>query len=337
MGIFAEARKNDVIGQDGCNPVKLNKSTIMWTFGDTILGKWKTGLNVNSTFEDSASMSAMISNSVAFSQVPDDEKIKNLKMVFFKKKDKPVKFIRPLPGENIFKWRFWAADGIRIGQNVYVYYMIVKVDKSCGPMPFRVTGTGLAKWTMPDNWDVSKGVDFKRLGKLFREGAPLFGDCVIKKNDYLYFIGHGEPDKNKKIYASIARVKTGMIEKRAEYQFLDTKGFWTSDLKQRAFFFGDVAGELSISFNSYLNKYVVVYCSLDGTIKTLNFKSFDQVGGREPKTVYIPPKLKPVKNRPFLFYYSGKEIFHTEKAVYAIYIHPAIYQPILLRIPINRI
>jgi hypothetical protein len=96
-------------------------------------------------------------------------------------------------------------------------------------------------------------------------------------------------------------------------------------------------GELSLSYNDYLKKYLIIYCSLDGTIKYLAFKNFSLIKNEKARELYVPPLLPKIKSRPNLYYYSGKEILYTKKGIYAIYINPAIYQPILIKIPYTAI
>jgi hypothetical protein len=335
-GIFGESRKNSIIGQDGCTSIPAGDS-MLWTFGDTILGKWKGNLSVSSTFEDAAVMKDMISNSLAFTTIPDDVTIKNLNFIFYKEKGAVAQFIKPIPPEDPKIWRFWATDGIQIGKTVYVYYIIVYIDKNPSKknksfMPIRVLGVGIAEWRKPDAWKPGEPVSFIRTAKLFNEGEPVFGDSVIQRGDYLYLIGHGPAFENR-VPAYIARVPVASIKKRSAYEYYDGMGGWSRNIKSANPFITDVMGELSLSYNEFLKQYVIIYCSLDGKIKSIVFPDFPELKNRKAAVIYVPPPLPEIKSRPNLFYYSGKQVFQTSRAIYAIYINPAIYQPILLEIP----
>jgi len=335
-GIFGESRKNSIIGQDGCTSIPLG-DIMMWTFGDTILGTWKGYLSVSSTFEDAAVMKDMISNSAAFTALPDDVTVRNLDFIFYREKGLVSQFIKPIPPEDPRIWRFWAIDGIQIDKTVYVYYIIVFIDKnapksSASFMPIRVMGIGLAEWHKPDTWKPGEPVNFIRTVKLFNEGEPVFGDSVILQGKYLYLIGHGPAFANR-VPAYMARVPAVLIKNRSAYEYYDGDGGWTRDIKSAGAFINDVMGELSLSYNEFLKQYVIIYCSLEGKIKSIVFPDFTQLKIRKAAVIYVPPPLPEIASRPHLFYYSGKEIFHTQHAVYAIYINPAIYQPILLKIP----
>jgi hypothetical protein len=336
MGIFGINRKQSVIGQDGCTPIPVG-NTMMWTFGDTIIGTWKGDLTVNATFEDSAVMKGMISNSVAFTQIPDDTSIRNLDFTFYKEKGTVAQFIKNMPGEDPSVWRFWAIDGIEIEGTVYVYYIIVLIEKNLAKkenpgLPIRVKGVGIAEWKIPGGWKPGDPVNFKRTAKVFLEGEPVFGDGVIRRGNHLFLIGHGPAAKNR-VPAFMARVPVSSIKKRASYEFLDADGHWTGAISAAAAVADDVMGEPSLSFNETIKEYIIIYCSLDGKIKTIQFNDFSLIRKKKTAVLYLPPSLPLIPARSHLAYYSGKEIYSTGRALYAIYINPAIYQPILLKIP----
>lgn len=336
LGIFGPDRNRSILGQDGCTPIPVRGMT-MWTFGDTILGTWKGELSVNSTFEDSAVMKGMISNSLAFSDEVNEKNFDSIKFTFYREKGAIVQFIKNNRDEDPTKWRFWAADGIEIDGIVYVYYFLVRIDpvaakKKNSFLPIRVMGTGIAQWEIPRGWKPSDTVDFRRVAVIFSENEPVFGDSILRRGNYLYILGHGLPVEGR-IPAYVARVPLSGIKIREKYEFLDRSGRWSSRFSEACPLFHDVMGELSLSYNSTIGEYVIIYCSMSGKIKLARFKDFAQLQNKEAKVIYSPPLLPKIKSRQHLYYYSGKEIFHNRKAVYAIYIHPAIYQPILIRIP----
>ena len=94
LGIFGKSRIFHVVGQDGCTPIPINKNITLWTFGDTILGKWKKNVHMGSTFEDTAVMQNMLSNSLAYSITPTDENIDHLKFNFYKEENNVSTFLK---------------------------------------------------------------------------------------------------------------------------------------------------------------------------------------------------------------------------------------------------
>ncbi len=173
---------------------------------------------------------------------------------------------------------------------------------------------------------------FKRTARVFFEGEPVFGDAVVRRGNLLFLIGHG-PAANNRVPAFIARVQISSLKNRSGYEFLDAEGHWSGKIKTAAPIADDVMGEPSLSYSSIINEYVVLYCSLDGKIKEVSFSDFNAIKNKKTAVIYTPPSLPFIPTRPRLDYYSGKEIFSTSRALYAIYINPAIYQPVLLRIP----
>ncbi len=331
LGIFGKSRLKEVAGQDGCSPIPVDKKYIIWTFGDTILGDWKKKVTLKSTFEESANFTGMISNSLAVTEYPDDYKILGLKFRFLKSKGRVTSFFSPGKSSAGASEKIWAIDGIKINKRLYLYYIIIKIQKNGGPLPFSITGTGLASWEIPGKWQPGDSINLKKIGMIFRGNEPTFGDSVILKDGYLYLAGHR--NNGNKVNGYFARVKPAEIGNRESYSFLNREGSWTHEIRRARGFFGEVFGEFSLSYNEYLRKYIVIYCGREGRIKLAAFNEFSELEQIRPVTIYKPDKLPEIKSRTLYFYYSGKEIFSTEKYIYAIYINPAIYQPILLRIP----
>ena len=335
LGIFAPSRLSMVAGQDGCNPVRLTNDTVMWTFGDTILGKWEKTPSLKTTFESSAMMEKMISNSLAFSGVPDAGNMPDPVFVYYTQNGVPVQFLKYRKGEDKSRVRLWPLDGIRIRDSVYLYYLKVLVGKEQGPDLLKVTGTGIAVWNIPQKWKVGNRVSFRRVKMLFGSSMPCMGDSVIMKSGYLYIAGHGKTGRGSGVSAYIARVRPAGILDPSAYSFLGHDGTWSGNSRNPACFFHDVMGEFSISYHSGTGEYIFIYCGSDSAVSMLRLKALSTIRSAVPVDVYRPPALPEIQGRSFYFYYSAKEIFHDDKSVYAVYMNPAVYQPVLVRIPLN--
>ena len=335
-GIWAPHRLKSILGQDGVTPVPVTDSkgnkVFFWTFGDTFLGSWKGNVNTTSTFDfnNSVNINAMIPNTLAISDVPNDDNYKNLNFQYLLEDKAVTQFIKYDKGENPFVIRYWANDGIQLGNAVYIYSMIVKIDQNIKPFPFKVMGSGLVKWNMDNKWNAKdfNAVKFEKI-KGFVADNLIVGDSVIEKDGYVYLLGRAETTANS--YASLVfmRVKSENIENFSSYEFLSESGQWAD--KNMAKFFNDICGEASLSYNETLKKYVVIYMqAAKQQIIMITFKDFSCLPENiEKQIIYVPPAKNGIN------YYSAKEIFSTKDYIYAIYIDPSIYQPILVKKKLN--
>ncbi len=334
LGIFSPDRLKSIAGQDGCTPIEYTGG-MLWTFGDTILGTWTREISVNSTFEKDARMEGMLSNSCAMTEKATSENVNSLHFIFHRKNGRVAQCIPHLPGEDPARVRLWPVDGIVYGGTIYVYYMKIGViQNSALAMPFVFMGMGLAEYAPPGGIPGADSMEFRRTAMLFGPGEPTFGDSVILRDGYLYCIGHGN-DRQGAQAAYVCRVRPDDIAMRGKYEFIGKDGMWHARFNPADGFFMDIMGELSLSYHDAIHRYVIVYASRDGSIKTCSFRVFGELGRASSKTVYRPPSLPVIKSRPIMFYYSAKEIFKDTQSIYAIYINPAVYQPILIRIPLH--
>lgn len=335
-GVFGKSRLEHVLGQDGVCPVELSPSVTMWTFSDTILGSWKGDVSAAATFSERADISTMISNSLAFTGPLTPESLHSLTFTYYTKNRIVRQFIRHNKNENPGKVRLWALDGIRLGDSVYLYYLHVVIANPSKPLSFKVDKIGLARWDVPHDWKVGDPVSFRRLPYLFGEKFPAFGASVIKKGGYIYTVGQ-YTDKNVYSPIKIARVKISRIEDGNSYEFLRSNGTWVKDISAADPFLGDVQGECSLSFNKYLNKYVILYCQLwKNRIVMVAFDDFNRLAGAKKNILYTMPKLQGKAHTTMQFYYSGKEILSWKNIIYAIYINPLDYQPYLLKFSLKK-
>lgn len=332
LGVFGKSRLAEVLGQDGVTPIPFDEHTTFWTFGDTMLGAWKGGVSASATFLASADIKEMLSNSLAFTDAPAPKTVANLKFTYYKENGKIAQFVKLRAGENPMRDRLWAVDGIRLGDRLYVYYMVIKIDQPGKPFAFSLRGTGIARWEIPEKWKPGDEMRFMRLPNLFPGGYPAFGACAIERNGYVYTIGQ-YTTKQMTSPVKIARVIKNEIENSAHYEFLGAGGAWVRDAQNAEPLLNDVAGECSLSYNEYLKCYILVYCQLwTGNIIMVKFRDFSEIYSAAKEVIYQPPKLEPGGAAPNVFYYSGKEIFSHGGDIYAIYINPLEYQPYCIKI-----
>jgi hypothetical protein len=327
-GIFAPSRLDTVIGQDGVCSIQFSDEVTLWTFADTITGKWKSDMGRIAGDKNEALMDGMLSNSIAWSDRITAGNFKDIKLNFYKENGRPAQFIKHNKNENPLKHRFWALDGFRSGSRVYVYYLHVYVPDHTKFLDFEVLYSGLARWDIPRGWKPGDPVNFRRLGPIFGKGVPYYGAAVMERNGYVYLAGHFKKS-NLEFPLSIARVKIEDIENSKAYNFLSHKGEWAGEIQNAGHFIGDVSGECSLSYNDYLKEYVIIYSQVfTGHVSMVRFKDFQKLHAAGKNVVLKVEKSAPTAMWP----YSGKEIFSSGRSIYLIYIDPQRYQPLLVEL-----
>jgi hypothetical protein len=334
LGVFGQSRLASVLGQDGVTPMQFSEDITTWTFGDTILGAWKGEVSTAATFSEKTNITDMISNSLAFTERITETNIGTLTFSYNRQNGQVAPFLPAQAGEDPRRVRLWPVDGVRLGNRLYVFYMKIAVTEPGNPFGFVLTGTGLARWDIPPDWEVGRPVAFVRLPDLFGENAA-FGDAVLLRNGYLYVVGRPARSDHK-APIRIARVRPERIEERGAYEFLRADGSWTGDFDWAADFLNDVLGECSLSYNATLGCYVIIYCSLtNGEVVMVRFADFTELVSARKDIIYrIPPPAEQGNKR--LSYYSAKEICVGDASLYAVYMNPSDYQPYLLRITVQQ-
>lgn len=327
-GIFAPSRLESVIGQDGVCSISYSNEMTFWTFADTITGKWKSKEAQAAADKNLAVMEGMLSNSLAWSEKITDKNFRNIRLIFYKEDGRISEFIKNRIDENPFKHRFWALDGFRSGNRLYVYYLHVFIPDHRKPLGFEVLYTGLARWDIPSRWKPGDKMIFRRLGPLFRKEAPYFGAAVMVRDGYVYLAGHFKKN-DAEFPLSFARVNPESVEDAGSYCFLAKTGQWVSDIKNAGEFFGDVSGECSLSYNEFLKEYGVIYSKVfTGDVCIAGFKEFSALPFTGSEIIYRVRRAKSSGMWP----YSAKEIFSEGRSRFLIYIDPEKYQPLLLEI-----
>lgn len=327
-GIFAPSRLESVIGQDGVCSIKFSDEVTLWTFADTITGGWKNENGRLNGDKNEAVMNGMLSNSIAWSENVTEKNYSGIKLNFYNENGRTEQFIKNRKDENPLKHRFWALDGFRNGNRVYVYYLHVYVPDPSKLLDFKVLYVGLARWDIPTGWKPGERIDFRRLGPLFGEGSPFFGAAVMERDGYIFLAGHFKKG-DLQFPLSFARVKAGDAENRKAYSFLSQDGGWVSDIKNAGAFLGDVSGECSLSYNDYLEEFIIIYSQIfTGDIASLHFKDFSKIPTAKKEVLF---KIKK-QGKSGMWPYSGKEIFSSGRSIFLIYIDPDRYQPILVEL-----
>lgn len=327
-GIFAPSRLESVIGQDGVCSIVFSPEITLWTFADTITGKWKSEKGRLAGDKKEALIDGMLSNSIAWSVRPTEENYNSIRLNFYKENGRTAQFIKNRKDENPLHHRFWALDGFRSGDSVYVYYLHVFVPDASRFLNFEVLYVGLARWDVPGEWKPGDAVSFRRLGPVFGKGAPYFGAAVMTRDGYVYLAGHFKKGESG-FPLSIARVPASDVENSKAYSFLSSDGEWVAGIGNAGAFIGDVSGECSLSYNDYLKEYIIIYSrNFTGDVASVRFKDFSMLRSAEGELLL---KAAP-RGGNSMWPYSGKEIFSSGSSIFMIYIDPERYQPLLVEL-----
>jgi hypothetical protein len=328
LGLFGPGRLSHVLGQDGVTPVPLSDDVTLWTFGDTIVGAWKGGTVPVGNLGAAMVPGGMLSNSCALSGPLSHVPAGKLSFRYLSRDGKVARCIPLLPGEKDLVDRQWPFDGIRLGDDLYVYYARIRVVQADQPMGFRVAGVGLAHWRVPPGWTPDDGISFTRLPDLFTGSVPALGASVLHHGEYLYVTGQYS-DGFMRSPLTVARVTPGEIRRAPAYRFLKRDGSWVPGVGQGDGFFGDVMGESSLSWNAYLGKFVIIYARLfSREIVMVDFRDFSELDTAEVRVIYRGEPRGAANDH----YYSAKEIYASGRYLYFIYIDGVDYQPYLVRL-----
>jgi hypothetical protein len=327
LGFFAQNRDKKIAGLDGFSNIETKSGKTIWTFGDTILGEWENPPAADDTFENSAVMEKMIPNSIAVTENLSGNSISELKFDFYSKNNLPAEFMKETnPVKNV---RIWPFDGIELEEKIYLFYVKITFSSDKNN-PFKILNGGISEVKIEYAGNTISKVNYNPVTEINYPGMVSIGDSVIIKDSNIYIAGRKQNNAGLPcIY--FARTDHKNFLNPGKYEYLSQTGMWVEKFSEAGTFFSPAAGEFSISYNEYLKSFVVIYMGLDGILKSAVFPDFDRIGFE--KKIYTPQKLPRIEKRPFMFYYSGKELFHTEKFTYAVYINPAVYQPVLLKIP----
>src|SRR5208337_1178199 len=151
-GVFAQSRLDYVIGQDGVSPIPFSNDITLWTFGDTILGEWKSDKKLVTGIHEDSRFSDMLGNSLAWTEKVTPQNVYGLKFSYYMEGGKVAQFIKNRRDEDPVYHRLWALDGIRIGNRVYVYFLHIFVPDHAKLLEFSMKYVGLARWDVPDGW-----------------------------------------------------------------------------------------------------------------------------------------------------------------------------------------
>lgn len=174
----------------------------------------------------------------------------------------PREMLEATPTERLARIRFWPEHGVVIDGRVFLYYIGIEQVAARETWGFRAIGTGLAVLD-----PTSGAADRLRWDGDWRLWPPLGDDLhggvqVVRLGDHVYVFGALR--EGYRTTARLARVETHRLGEPAAYEYLASHApAWTRD-PSRARDMGPCGGEFSVSFNQYLDGWLMCYVDHDG-------------------------------------------------------------------------
>lgn len=279
-------------GADGDYSVALSDDLILWLYSDTWIGKVRQNRHVNST---------IVNNSVALQY---GENLSTAKIKFYwgaKQNGKPTALIKPTDGRG----RFWIYDGVLTQKGLYLFLMQIENSPNNN---FQHTATWLGHianpFDKPSKWRITQQkIPF---GSFSSQGDTLFGSAILKDKKFIYIYGTTEDvekDGFHRKYMILARVSESDFADFDKWRFY-TNGQWQKDFMKASRLSGDLANEYSVSFQPFLNKYVLIYTE-NGISKNIVMRTASTPFGEwsSPQTIFQCPEADWDKR---IFCYAAK-------------------------------
>lgn len=275
-----------LVGQDGGQSIQLDGKTL-WLFADTLLGKGKGKRESTLGQPLSRRTSLFLGNCAALSESKSFQNAYGELKYFLGADGFPKEVLRPTEAEFRTGHRLWPAHGLFANGTVYLFYLAIRQTDATSTWGFRGVGSGLA--VLDPTTGESERVTRDGSTVLFpMMGDELhFGVQVIWRGDMVYVYS----SKRTGLYthALLARVRLCDIENPAAYEFLASEApVWSAD-RNRACELALCSPEFSVSFNPYLDSYLMVY--VDGYSKQLCLRTASERWGpfSEPSYLGVVP------------------------------------------------
>jgi hypothetical protein len=286
----AHARAS-IVSQDGGESFVVPGGAI-WAFGDTFKG---------SKSADGAPLFAggAVSCSIAF--LADTAKTYPPALDFLASSNGAVSPFAFRPEEKpVERYRIWPLGGIHVNGQFYLFYTLIEVFGT-GQWDFRGIGSGLGRSA------VALG-PYERLQPHGDWRFPIEPTQVIEADGWLYLYEIKEFGGNQGV--ALARVRPEKIEDPAAYEFYAGAGQAFSPRKEAAaVLVRNVPGQVSVAWNAYLKKYVMVSSSDFSHPREIRFLVADAPEG---------PWSLPVARVEVPEYCQGKRV----ELAYCAYLHP---------------
>lgn len=180
----------------------------------------------------------------------------------------PREIIEATPAEHLAHVRFWPEHGVAVNGEVFLYYLGIQHVAQKSTWGFRVLGTGLA--VLDPESGALRRLRWNGDWKLW----PLSGDdlhCgvqVLREGDTVFVFASLR--EGARTSARMGRVDASSLGDPSAYEYLTSSApAWSRD-PSRSLDLGVCDSEFSVSFNAYLDAYIM--CGLDETRRRLQLR-----------------------------------------------------------------
>jgi hypothetical protein len=286
--------KASIVSQDGGQSFVVPGGAI-WAFGDTFKGS--RSADGTPHFEGGA-----VSCSLAF--LAEKAKIYPPAFAYLVSSsgeaNSPFEYF---PDESRERHRIWPLGGISVNGHCYLYYSLIEVFGR-GQWDFRGVGSGLArsKIALGSYERLRPGGDWR---------FPVEPSQALEAEGWIYLFGIKEFGGKQGV--TLARVRPERIEDPDSYEFYTGVGPKFSPQKEASsVLVENVAGQVSVAWNGYLEKYVLAASSDFSKPREIRFHVADAPYG---------PWSRPVARIEIPKYRQGKRV----DLVYCTYLHPELF------------
>lgn len=162
------------------------------------------------------------------------------------------------------RWALWPSSIVvdPVANRALIFYMVV--NSMPGDFNFQGVGSSVAIWDslqdMPQRPSFNPAVVPDHPDLMFNQNEPNFGSAALISGGMLYIYGCGIPTNSTDKGCRLGRVNPANVQDRSAWTFYTGNGNWSSQLSDAvsAFNGNDI---LSVSWNSYLQRYVAIYNS----------------------------------------------------------------------------
>lgn len=164
------------------------------------------------------------------------------------------------------RWALWpGAIVVNPANNTaLISYMVVSAQP--GAFNFQGIGTSVATWqnlqSQPQRPILNPPIVANHPDLMFTQDEPGFGSAAFVTNGILYVYGCGIPANGSDKGCRLGRVDPSRAQDRSKWTFYAGNGNWSSKVSDAISVFNGGPGILSVSWNSFLQRYVAVYSAV---------------------------------------------------------------------------